>query len=73
MQLGVHCCVSCAGLTAIVLVAGVMDWRVMVVATAAITAERLAPHGERVARVTGVMAIAAGLLLLAHPDLSPRP
>jgi predicted metal-binding membrane protein len=47
MRFGLHCGLSCANLTAILLVAGVMDLRAMTVVTAAITAERLAPTGER--------------------------
>jgi hypothetical protein len=38
----------------------------MVVVTAAITAERLAPAGERVARVIGVVAAGAGLWLIVN-------
>jgi predicted metal-binding membrane protein len=60
---GLHCIYSCAGLTAILLVIGVMDLRVMAVVTAAITAERLAPAGERVARAIGTAIIGAGLFL----------
>ena len=41
--LGFHCVCSCAGWTATALVLGMMDLRVMVVVTAAITVERLAP------------------------------
>ena len=48
------------------LVAGVMDLRAMVIVTAAITAERLAPAGERVARVIGAVVNAAGLLLIVR-------
>ncbi len=66
MRLGLHCGCCSAGLTAILLVMGVMDLRVMAVVTAAITAERLAPAGERVARVTGVIVVGAGTLLLAR-------
>jgi predicted metal-binding membrane protein len=40
---------------AILLVIGVMDFRAMAVVAAAITVERLAPAGERVARVTGAV------------------
>ena len=36
----------------------------MAVITVAITAERLAPAGERVARAIGVVVVGAGLLLL---------
>jgi predicted metal-binding membrane protein len=51
---------------AILLVIGVMDLRAMAVVTAAITVERLAPAGERVARVTGAGAVGAGLFLIAR-------
>ena len=66
LRLGLHCACSCAGLTAILLVSGIMDLGVMAAVTAAVTAERLAPAGERVARGIGAVAIAAGLLLFAR-------
>ena len=64
--LGLHCVRCCAGLMAILLVVGVMDLGAMAVAAAAITAERVAPAGERVARAIGAVAVAAGLLLIAR-------
>jgi len=64
--LGLHCCGSCAPLTAVMLVAGLMDLRVMAAITAAITAERLAPDGMRVGRAIGVVVIVAGLVLMAR-------
>ena len=66
LRLGLHCSYCSAGLTAILLVIGVMDLRAMAVVTAAITAERLAPAGERVARAIGVVVNAAGLLLIVR-------
>ncbi len=66
LQLGLHCTYCCAGLTAILLVIGVMDLRVMAVVAAAITVERLAPAGERVARAVGTAVVGAGLLLIAR-------
>ena len=66
LRLGVHCVQCCAGATAILLVIGVMDLRAMAVVAAAITLERLAPAGERVARALGGVAVAAGLLLIAR-------
>ena len=66
LRLGLHCIQCCAGLMAILLVIGVMDLRAMVVVGAAITVERLAPAGERVARATGVVVVAAGLFLIAR-------
>jgi predicted metal-binding membrane protein len=44
----------------------VMDLRVMAAVTAAITVERLAPAGERVARATGAVAVGTGLFLIAR-------
>jgi predicted metal-binding membrane protein len=66
LRLGLHCSTCCAGLTAILLVTGIMDLRAMAVVTAAITVERLSPAGERVARATGAVAVWAGLFLLAR-------
>jgi len=66
LRLGLHCSSCCAGLTAILLVIGVMDLRAMAVVAAAITAERLAPAGKRVARATGAVVLGAGLFLIAR-------
>jgi predicted metal-binding membrane protein len=66
LRLGLHCGHCCAGLTVVLLVVGVMDLRAMSVVAAAITAERFAPAGERVARAIGVCAVAAGLLLMVR-------
>ena len=66
LRLGLHCSYCCARLTAILLVIGVTDLRAMAVVTAAITVERLAPAGERVARATGAVAVGAGLFLIAR-------
>jgi len=66
LRLGVHCSFCCLGLMAILLVVGVMDLRAMAVVATAITAERLAPDGERAARAVGVVVIATGLLLMAR-------
>jgi len=66
LRLGLHCSCCCAGLSAILLVIGGMDLRAMAVVTAAITVERLAPAGERVARVIGAVVVGAGLFLIAQ-------
>jgi predicted metal-binding membrane protein len=66
LRLGLHCTQCCAGLMAILLVLGVMDLRAMAVVAAAITVERLAPAGARVARATGAVIVGAGLLLIAR-------
>jgi Predicted metal-binding integral membrane protein (DUF2182) len=66
LYLGFHCSCCCAGLVLILLVIGVMDLRTMAVVTVAVTAERLAPAGEHVARAIGAAIIAAGLFLIAR-------
>ncbi len=66
LRLGVHCSTCCANLTAVLLVIGVMDLRAMAIVTAAITAERLLPVGESVARGIGAVIVTAGLFLIAR-------
>lgn len=66
IRLGLRCVASCANLMLIPLVVGVMDVRAMVVVGAAVMAERLAQHGKRVARITGVMFVAAGGILIGR-------
>ena len=65
LRLGLHCTYSCAGLTAILLAIGVMNLRAMGGVAAAITVERLAPAGARAARAIGVVAVVAGVSLIA--------
>jgi predicted metal-binding membrane protein len=66
LRLGLHCSYCCAGLTTVLLVVGVMNLRAMAAVMAAITVERLAPAGKRVARVVGAVVVAAALLLIAR-------
>jgi predicted metal-binding membrane protein len=65
LRLGSHCIRSCAGATAVLLAVGLMDLRAMIVVTAAVTLERLAPRGERVARMVGGIGVCAGTVLVA--------
>ncbi|MBN3751340.1 DUF2182 domain-containing protein [Paraburkholderia sp. Tr-20389] len=65
-RLGIHCIVCCAGLTAVLLVNGMMDLRTMTLVTLAITAERLAPAPERVAHAIGVVIVVIGLSMFAR-------
>ncbi|CAJ0687138.1 hypothetical protein LMG19089_00103 [Ralstonia edaphis] len=69
LRLGLRCAASCASLTVILLVIGVMDLRAMAAVSAAITLERLAPAGQRMARCVGAVAIGAGLLLMLRAAL----
>lgn len=64
LRLGLHCAQCCAGVTAALLVTGMMDLPLMLAATGAITLERLAPAGERVARVVGLTMIGGGGFLI---------
>lgn len=66
VRLGLRCCASCAGPTAILLATGVMELHIMALVTTAITLERLAPNGVRLARAIGAVAIAAGAVMLAR-------
>ena len=66
LRLGLHCAQCCVGLIAILLVIGVMDLRAMGIVAAAVTVERLAPSGEHIARVIGVVIVGAGLFLIAR-------
>jgi predicted metal-binding membrane protein len=66
VRLGLHCSYCCVGLTATLLVIGVMDLRAMLVVTAANIVERLAPSAERAARALGAVAVGAGLFLIAR-------
>lgn len=66
MRLGLHCVTCCAGLTAVLIVVGIMDLRAMAVMTAAITAERVAPVGERAACAVGVGILGVGLFLTSR-------
>jgi len=50
----------------VLLVIGVMDLGAMAVVGAAITLERLAPAGVRVARAIGAVVVVAGLFMMAR-------
>jgi predicted metal-binding membrane protein len=65
LHLGLHCSYCCIGLTAILLVVGVMNLWAMAAVTAAITAERLVP-GEHVTHAIGAVAAGAGLFLIVQ-------
>ncbi len=66
LRLGLHCCCGCTGMTAILLVVGMMDLRGMATVTAAITVERLAPERYRVVRMIGFIIIAWGLYMMVR-------
>ena len=69
LRLGLNCCGCCANLMWILVVLGVMELPVMAVVTAAISAERLAPAGERVAQIIGAVTVGAGMFLMVRGAL----
>ncbi len=66
LRLGLNCVECCFGPMAVLLAVGIVDLRAMAVVAGAITMERLAPAGERVARGAGAVAVGAGLFLIAQ-------
>jgi len=66
VRLGVRCGRCCINLMAILLVMGIMDLRTMALVTGALTLERVAPSGDRLARAIGVAVIGIGLVLIVR-------
>ena len=66
LRLGVHCVQCCAGPMVILVAVGLMDLGAMILIAVAVTAERLAPGGERVARAVGIASVATGLVMIAR-------
>ncbi|MDR5856147.1 DUF2182 domain-containing protein [Caballeronia sp. LZ062] len=58
---GLQCLASCAGLTVALCVAGMTNASPIAAVTLAIAAERMLPHGERLARYIGVIVIVLGM------------
>jgi predicted metal-binding membrane protein len=66
LRLGGHCSLCCFGFILILLATGVMDLRIMTAMAGAITAERLAPWPDRVARVAGGVILIIAVLVIAR-------
>lgn len=66
LRLGARCALCCSGLMMALLAVGVMNLVAMVLVTLAITAERLAPAPERVARVAGLTIVMVGVLAITR-------
>jgi predicted metal-binding membrane protein len=69
LKIGARCVHSCAGLTAVLLVIGVMDLLAMALVTIAISAERLMPERSRAPRVIGASLLALGAAMLSETML----
>jgi predicted metal-binding membrane protein len=66
LELGVRCSRCCGNLMLALLAVGMMDPVGMIAVTLAISAERLAPAPQRVARVAGVAMLVVGGLTIAR-------
>ena len=66
LRLGADCAGCCLGFMALLLVLGVMDWRIMAVVTIAITFERIAPAPRTAARLAGFAILLSGLAMLVR-------
>jgi predicted metal-binding membrane protein len=66
LQLGSDCVHCCAGLTAILLAAGIMELRAMALVTAAITVERLVPPRLHAAEIVGAVALGVGSFIIVQ-------
>ena len=65
LRLGMRCALCCSGLMLALLAVGLMNLVAMALVTLAITAERLAPTPQRVARIAGLTIVAVGMLTVA--------
>ena len=65
--MGFDCALCCAGYVLVLLVTGMMNWTAMILVTVAITAERLLPRPALLARVFGVVLIAAAAFVTGSP------
>ena len=63
---GVACCACCSALMTTQLVLGIMNPLVMVVVAIVIAAEKFLPRPELIARLAGITAILAGVIMTIH-------
>ncbi|MFD1557012.1 DUF2182 domain-containing protein [Paraburkholderia silviterrae] len=66
MLLGMRCGSCCGNWMAVLLALGVMDLWAMIIVTAAIGAERLAPFRGHIVRITGLAGVAMGVSMLVR-------
>jgi predicted metal-binding membrane protein len=65
VKLGVNCAICCFGFMLSLLVIDIMDLRAMALIAVAITIERISPYRRRIAIISGIALIAAGVALYA--------
>jgi predicted metal-binding membrane protein len=68
---GAYCLGCCWALMALFVIFGVMNLAAMVVLAAVVLAEKLWAHGELLARVVGIAALALAIAAIWVPELAP--
>jgi predicted metal-binding membrane protein len=63
---GIVCCICCSGLMIVELILGIMNPLVMGAVAIAIAAEKLLPQPRMIARLVGMVAIVAGIIITVH-------
>ena len=63
---GIACCACCSTLMTTQLILGIMNPIVMTVVTVVIAAEKLLPKPKLIARIAGITAIVAGIVITVH-------
>ena len=71
LEHGAYCLGCCWLLSVILFPLGIMNVAVMIAVTALVFAEKVLPHGMRVAAVSGVALVAYGMLVIAAPEALP--
>jgi len=64
---GVSCTVCCSGLMLTLLALGAMNLTIMTIVAGLIAMEKLLPKPEVIARISGIAAVGAGLVMMAQP------
>jgi len=68
---GAYCLGCCWSLMALFVVVGVMNLAAMVVLAIVVLAEKLSVHGELLARIVGIAALALAVIVIWVPELAP--
>lgn len=66
LRLGIHCVHCCFGLSVCLLAVGMMNLYAMALITVAISLERVAPRGDRMAQCIGAVVVLSGLSMIAN-------
>ena len=66
VRFGVNCSLCCLGLMAVLLLGGMMNIAVVAAVAVAVALERLGPRPALLARATGAVMVALGVVVLAR-------